>query len=683
MANFSDLVRTQRQSGAGVTKSLASAAGQQILEKVDIRNYLFSRKGTMTALFPGLKGYQAGGRQNSKQISGQSSSGGGLATEQITQLSDSIDKLGVQISIVAKNSYSLPMMSRDMNVMRQNIVKLVKISGGTAATKADMFFMKSKDREASYENQFNRSRNTSPTTVNAAPAEKEGFFSGLLKGGFAALLPLLVKAGLVAGLAAAIKAYVDNPEFRETINKGVRAVFETILEFMKEHWQETLIALALLFPRTTLAIIGEGLSLLASVLGATAKGGGLVSLFRGLIGVLSGPVGVIALLGLMAYGLAGWLEKNTDIGKKGLENLKYTDTPQGKKDMAPPLEQGKDPNTGFRLSRGTGEWRKDEMIDWQNKDFDANKSQAFAWEVDRRAQQNLWKKYGPNLRAKNADGTWNAQYLQNLAVYRKEAREGLLSEINAKRTEVKMPAVTFGGDAPKPEAAPASANSPVPVATDGEHQEEAPVSANSPSMIKLAKIQSKTGASAVVNADYAGKFQALIDYLDSIDYPIKSIHGYSDRNIKGTNTKSIHAYGAAIDINPEKNPMGKNLVTDLPPAAIQKAKELGLGWGGDWTGGKKDAMHFSADVSEGGKLVAIQNRSSSGPVLASNGNARPNGQVIASNSAAIKDGKNDTSNGNQTVNNVVNNQTVAQASAGIPASAYDTDLIRYLLRPVT
>ena len=669
MANFSDLVRTQRQSGAGVTKSLASAVGQQILEKVDIRNYLFSRKGTMTALFPGLKGYQAGGRPNSKQLSGQSSSGGGLATEQITQLSDSIDKLGVQISIVAKNSYSLPMMSRDMNVMRQNIVKLVKISGGaTAATKADMFFMRAKDREAAYENQFNRSRNTSPTSLNpsAAPSEKEGFFSGLLKGGFAALLPLLVKAGLVAGLAAAIKAYIDNPEFRETINKGVRAVFETILEFMKEHWKETLISLALLFPRTTLAIIGEGLSLLAKVLGATAKGGGLVTLFRSIIGVLSGPVGVIALLGLMAYGLSEWIENNTEWGKKAKANreaqpkdLRTIEDPDSKIDLRKPTKAVKDMT------------------------FDEAETEAERRAVSR--ANDLFIKGGMTIR--DAQGNLTDAYKKVLFTYRKEAREELNKEREG-QPGLQIQGLKRKGASPTAAVPQAVAsNSPAPVAED-EGPPPAAASSNSPEVIQFAKIKSKTGATATVNAEYAGKFQSLIDYLDSINYPIKRIDGYNNRMIPGTNAKSVHAYGAAIDINPETNPMGKNLVTDLPPSAIEFAKKLGLGWGGDWTGGQKDAMHFSAATTEGGSLLALapgtNARLGSSPVLASNGNiSRPNGQVIASASAAVADGKTDSSNGNQTVNNVVNNQTVAQASAGIPASAYDTDLIKYLLRPVT
>ena len=34
----------------------------------------------------------------------------------------------------------LPVMARDMNVMKSNMVKLVSIQGGTPKTKADQFF---------------------------------------------------------------------------------------------------------------------------------------------------------------------------------------------------------------------------------------------------------------------------------------------------------------------------------------------------------------------------------------------------------------------------------------------------------------------------------------------------------------------------------------------------------------
>jgi hypothetical protein len=59
---------------------------------------------------------------------------------------------------------SLPMMARDMNVMRQNIVKLVKAQGVKPAQRADAFFLRAGERERAYESQFGR-KSTSPTPI--------------------------------------------------------------------------------------------------------------------------------------------------------------------------------------------------------------------------------------------------------------------------------------------------------------------------------------------------------------------------------------------------------------------------------------------------------------------------------------------------------------------------------------
>ena len=73
---------------------------------------------------------------------------------------------------------------------------------------------------------------------------------------------------------------------------------------------------------------------------------------------------------------------------------------------------------------------------------------------------------------------------------------------------------------------------------------------------------------------------------------------------------SNHAYGHAIDINPIENPyIGCGAVYDprmrpyversrlkkgmVTPAVVRAFKSVGWGWGGDWTGGTKDYMHFS------------------------------------------------------------------------------------------
>lgn len=124
---------------------------------------------------------------------------------------------------------------------------------------------------------------------------------------------------------------------------------------------------------------------------------------------------------------------------------------------------------------------------------------------------------------------------------------------------------------------------------------------------KLASIHTKSGKSTQVGEPYAGAFQSLIDNLEGTGYQINSLGGYVDRDVRGKpGVKSIHAHGAAIDINPGQNPLGSELVTDMPPDIAQIAAAAGLGWGGNWSS-RKDAMHFSAATSEGGKLLKAKN----------------------------------------------------------------------------
>ena len=111
------------------------------------------------------------------------------------------------------------------------------------------------------------------------------------------------------------------------------------------------------------------------------------------------------------------------------------------------------------------------------------------------------------------------------------------------------------------------------------------------------------GRTAQVSKQYAPAFQQLLTALDQTGYKVYSLGGYADRDVNGQpGKKSLHALGAAIDINPGTNPLGSQLVTDMPANISQMAAGLGLGWGGNWAS-KKDAMHFSAAASEGGTLL--------------------------------------------------------------------------------
>lgn len=87
-------------------------------------------------------------------------------------------------------------------------------------------------------------------------------------------------------------------------------------------------------------------------------------------------------------------------------------------------------------------------------------------------------------------------------------------------------------------------------------------------------------------------FKPFLNDLAATGYDVDSLGGYSYRNARGSNRLSEHAYGKAIDINPGSNPMGSNLVTNMPKNVAQLAALHKLIWGGNWKS-KKDAMHFS------------------------------------------------------------------------------------------
>jgi hypothetical protein len=76
------------------------------------------------------------------------------------------------LNIIAKNSLALPGMARDMNVLRQNIVKLVKLKNAEAITKADKFFKTEDQREAELEEA--RKKETSPVQMDDKGKEKKG-----------------------------------------------------------------------------------------------------------------------------------------------------------------------------------------------------------------------------------------------------------------------------------------------------------------------------------------------------------------------------------------------------------------------------------------------------------------------------------------------------------------------------
>jgi D-alanyl-D-alanine carboxypeptidase-like protein len=71
---------------------------------------------------------------------------------------------------------------------------------------------------------------------------------------------------------------------------------------------------------------------------------------------------------------------------------------------------------------------------------------------------------------------------------------------------------------------------------------------------------------------------------------------YSFRRISGSAKLSLHAYGAAIDLDPEHNPLGRIWRRDggmMPMAVVELFEAAGWKWGGRFAG-RKDCMHFQA-----------------------------------------------------------------------------------------
>ena len=53
---------------------------------------------------------------------------------------------------------------------------------------------------------------------------------------------------------------------------------------------------------------------------------------------------------------------------------------------------------------------------------------------------------------------------------------------------------------------------------------------------------------------------------------------------------STHAWGIAIDLNPESNAQGT--AGDMDAGLVAIFKQAGFSWGGEWQGKARDSMHF-------------------------------------------------------------------------------------------
>ena len=182
MATFTDVYKQELKS-KGILSSLGSAAFKRTKERLDPRNMLFGGSGMLAASGQKIfgKGYQSLDRTPGKRLAESGTFNGEIKSEVLNSLLISSQNQESQLTIIAKNTMNSNAMARDMNVMRQNIMKLVTMGGGKASRASDMFFRDSAARENAYESQIAKNKSkTSPTLKVSGDAALEGGNKGIM-----------------------------------------------------------------------------------------------------------------------------------------------------------------------------------------------------------------------------------------------------------------------------------------------------------------------------------------------------------------------------------------------------------------------------------------------------------------------------------------------------------------------
>jgi hypothetical protein len=207
---LTEIVTYRRSQGSGVTGALAGGLKERLKEKFDPRQ-LINQKGLLTALFPGLKTYAA------KTTSAEKLSKSSIQSASLDEIKPVLETISYNTKMTAKNTMVLPAMHRDVNVIRQNMVKLVKLKSGDARTKADMFFVNAKEREEKYERELKKARGNQDKLQKQKDEEDKKKSKGIL--GFLGK----IFSTIINGLKSIVSAILD-------LGKAIFGAFKLLAE---------------------------------------------------------------------------------------------------------------------------------------------------------------------------------------------------------------------------------------------------------------------------------------------------------------------------------------------------------------------------------------------------------------------------------------------------------------------
>jgi hypothetical protein len=120
----------------------------------------------------------------------------------------------------------------------------------------------------------------------------------------------------------------------------------------------------------------------------------------------------------------------------------------------------------------------------------------------------------------------------------------------------------------------------------------------------LSKMVRKLTCHRLVAASTATIFQDILAHygsLDAVKQARMHLFGgcYNYRRVSGSGRLSTHAWGAGIDLDPDRNPLGKAYDEGegmMPLAVVEIFEAEGWKWGGRFNS-RPDCMHFQATSS--------------------------------------------------------------------------------------
>jgi hypothetical protein len=237
--DFGSGVLSRLESGAGFGESFKGGIEdkkRQLEQSLELKTI---GKKVYRGAFSGNNLFSAymRGRLNKKKTSANEPEGTEPTPE--SGAGGDFSELNTYLRIIAKSALSLHLMARDVNVFRQNIVKLVKLESKKnnddrqqAVNKADAFFLREDEREAKLESERSRLK---PTAVTVEGKEKEEESGGLLD----TILGFFNK-----GILGAIKSLFNPANLLKVIGKifVIATIFASLFQGITagfERWKET------------------------------------------------------------------------------------------------------------------------------------------------------------------------------------------------------------------------------------------------------------------------------------------------------------------------------------------------------------------------------------------------------------------------------------------------------------